>query len=141
MTCGRDLFAAALALVGTPFRLHGREPGVALDCVGVLEAALAGAGRPARLPNGYALRAASLPALGGLAAELGLGPVDEAAACPVPGDVLLLRPSPCQFHLAIAGGAGKAVHAHAGLRKVIFGPLSGAWQRAGHWRLLPQPRN
>ena len=60
---GAALAAAAESLVGTRFRLHGRDPDTGLDCVGLLAASLAAIGRAAPLPNGYRLRARSLPGL------------------------------------------------------------------------------
>jgi hypothetical protein len=50
----------------------------------------------------------------------------------------MLRCSPCQFHFAIAVTAARIVHAHAGLRKVVLGPLPDAWPVVGRWR-LPSP--
>lgn len=124
---GPELALAARVLVGIPFRLHGRDPRHGLDCIGVLEAAC---GCRALLPNGYTLRARDLP-LTPLAARLGLleteGPIEI-------GDVVIVRPGPCQHHLAIATGPDSFVHAHAGLRRVVEGPLSADWPRIGHWR-------
>lgn len=128
---GEDLARAALTLVGTPFRLHGRDPARGLDCVGVLEAAATSCGNPVRLPSGYALRSRRLRDLDRFAAHLSLLP----ASAPVRrGDVILLRPCPCQHHLAVALGGGRIVHAHAGLRKVVAGTLPEAWPIAGLWR-------
>lgn len=133
---GEALASAARALVGTPFRLHGRDPRSGLDCIGVLAAAFAAIGRPARLPNGYTLRCRDVPDFGALAAGLGL----EAASGAVrTGDVLMLRPGPCQLHAAIAASTETVVHAHAGLRKVVLGPLPGNWPVLGHWRLPSLP--
>ena len=53
---GEDLARAALGLKGAPFRLHGRDPATGLDCIGLFAVAMARAGRPVALPNGYALR-------------------------------------------------------------------------------------
>jgi cell wall-associated NlpC family hydrolase len=131
---GEDVAAAALALVGTPFRLHGRDPRSGLDCVGVLEVAL---GTQIPLPNGYALRSRTLPDVPAIMAALGL---TDANGNTQPGDVLMLRCSPCQFHFAIAAATGRIVHAHAGLRKVVLGPLPDAWPVIGRWRLAsPSP--
>lgn len=122
----------ALALVGTPFRLHGRDPRTGLDCVGVLAAALAGLGRTPDLPIGYTLRGRSLPDLGRAADACGLA----AATAPIlPGDVLLVRPGPIQHHLMIAGAADRFVHAHAGLRRVVCGPIQPEWAIVAQWRL------
>lgn len=126
---GAELAAAALALVGTPFRLHGRDPRHGLDCVGVLAVAL---GETARLPNGYRIRGGDGEAMARLATNLGFAP---ASGKPAAGDTLILRPSPCQYHLAIATGAETIVHAHAGLRRVVHGPLPFDWPILGHWRL------
>lgn len=130
---GDRLAAAAEALAGVPFRLHGRDPGTGLDCIGVLAAALAAMGRNAPLPNGYALRARFLPELGAIAGACGFA---EAGGTIHPGDVLFVRMGPCQFHMVIAARQGGFVHAHAGLKRVTLfdGPL--AWPVAGHWRLV-----
>lgn len=130
---GVALAEAAEALVGARFRLHGRDPATGLDCIGVLATALAAIGRQAELPTGYALRSHRLPALAAIASACGFA---EAEGPTLPGDVLLLRPGPCQHHLAIAARAGRFVHAHAGLRRVIAvpGPLDGPVLR--RWRLI-----
>lgn len=130
---GMELAEAARTLVGTAFQLHGRDPMVGLDCVGVLSAACAALGHPARLPNGYPLRMCRMPEVSGLVASLGLKP---ASGVILAGDVLILRPSSCQFHLAIAADGRTVIHAHAGLRKVVVSPLDG-WPVAAHWRLQP----
>lgn len=134
---GSKLASAARNLVGTPFRLHGRDPLSGLDCIGVAEAALRASGVPARLPNRYTLRSRDLPALSDITAGLGLGVIKGPIE---PGDVILLRPHPCQHHLAIATAPGRFVHAHAGLRRVVEGPIPADWTVIGHWRLT-RPRN
>ncbi|MFT4027599.1 MAG: hypothetical protein QM676_12470 [Novosphingobium sp.] len=132
---GADLAAAAEALVGTRFRLHGRDPAGGLDCIGLFAAAMAGAGRAVAVPNGYAMRLRDIAAFRPLAAELGFA---EAAGAVRPGDVLMFAVGPVQFHLAIAAVGGGFVHAHAGLRRVVTGPAGGDWRPAGHWRLIEQ---
>jgi hypothetical protein len=58
-----------------------------------------------------------------------------ATGAPHPGDVLLVRIGPCQFHLLIAASSGRFIHAHAGLRRVVCcdGPIE--WPVVHHWRL------
>lgn len=131
---GPELALAARALVGTPFRLHGRDPGTGLDCVGVLEAASRACGLTARLPGRYALRSRRRPQTAAIAMRLGL----EETGRPIePGDVIMLRPGPCQHHFGIATAPGCFIHAHAGLRRVVEGPIPCAWPRIGHWRPNP----
>ena len=130
---GDALAEAAEALVGTRFRLHGRDPATGLDCVGLLAAALGAIGRPAALPNGYALRARRLPEVDGAARGCGLMPVSPPFR---PGDVLLVRPHACQFHLLIAG-RDAFVHAHAGLKRVVALAGPPPWPIVRHWRLAP----
>ena len=128
---GDDLAAQAKALVGTPFRLHGRDPATGLDCLGVLAAAMAGCGKGARLPNGYLLRNRILPEIAGYVVGCGLVPASGPIAA---GDVVLVSIGPCQLHLLIAAGNGNFVHAHAGLRRVICGELPTDWPILRHWR-------
>lgn len=130
---GAALACAAEALVGTRFRLHGRDPAGGLDCIGLFAAAMAGIGRPIAAPNGYAPRLRDLAAFRPLAATWGFA---EAEGAPEPGDVLMFGVGPVQFHLAIAAHDGLFVHAHAGLRRVVLGPAGTDWRPAGHWRLI-----
>ena len=126
---------AALALTGTPFRLHGRDPRFGLDCVGLVWRALHDAGFAVVAPTGYMLRTTELRPLLAFAPAAGLSPCSGPIQ---PGDILLVRPGPAQHHLVIAGPdhrrEGEWIHAHAGLRKVVAtsGPL--AWPAAKHWR-------
>ena len=131
---GAEMAAAAAQLVGTPFRLHGRDPASGLDCIGVLAAALASCGRAAYLPNGYALRNRVLPELSGFVAGNSLLP---ATGCIASGDVLLVRAGPGQFHVLIAASEGNFVHANASLKRVICSALPVDWPIIAHWRLAP----
>lgn len=126
------LAEAAAALVGSRFRLHGRDPATGLDCIGVLAAALVAIGRPAPLPTGYALRTRALPPLEGWALACGLVASPQPLAA---GDVLIVRPAPCQHHLLIAASARSFIHAHAGLRRVVRMPGPLAWPELRRWRL------
>ena len=129
---GAGLASAAEVLVGTHFRLHGRDPATGLDCIGVLAAALAACGRAAVLPNFYMLRMRTIPEFGEAASAAGF------ALCTgriLPGDVVLVRIGPCQFHLLVRVGDGEFVHAHAGLKRVVRSALPTQWQVTRHWRL------
>ena len=127
------LAAAAGALEGCPWRLHGRDPATGLDCVGLLAAALAALGRHVSLPTGYSLRLCDpghwMPDPATLGFEPALGSVEA-------GDVVLLRLGQAQVHLLIAGPGGGWVHAHAGLRRVVRQNQLPDGQMLGRWRLI-----
>lgn len=126
---GERVAAAALAVTGTRFRLHGRRPSDGLDCVGLVAHALAQGGWRGEVPTGYALRAgdaARVTALLDAALVRGDG-------CR-PGDVLLVAPGPAQLHLAIRTTRG-VVHADAGLARVVERPGALPWPMIGAWRI------
>ncbi len=131
---GAALAQSAADLVGTRFLLHGRDPATGLDCIGLLAAALAGAGRAVSLPNGYTLRmrdpAGWLPPPD----ALGFTPAEPPF---LPGDAVLLRLGAVQVHLAIAALDGGWIHAHAGLRRVVHQPALPDGTILHHWRLAP----
>ena len=120
------IVASARGCVGARFRLHGRSVEAGLDCIGVA-ALVYGVAEP---PAGYALRGGRLTDLLDGIAAAGLRPADGEAR---PGDLLLLRPGPLQFHLAILTDRG-FVHADAGLRRVTEAPGAPPWPQLGHWR-------
>jgi len=128
-----DLASAAQKLLGCRYRLHGREPRTGIDCLGVLACAMTEAGREPRLPSHYRMRAMLKPDVASRTAQ-SCGLV-AASGSIRRGDVILTTPGPGQQHLLIAIGDGAFVHAHAGLRQVISGPLRAHWPILGHWRL------
>lgn len=122
----------AEALIGTRFRLHGRDPATGVDCIGLLSAAMARAGKPITLPTGYPLRLCNLAPWLPHPATLGFS---EARGPFRPGDVVMLQPGPAQFHLAIADRQLGWVHAHAGLRRVVRDAALPDGTITAHWRL------
>ena len=129
---GAAVAAAAEALVGTPFRLHGRDPATGLDCVGLVAAAFASIGCRPSVPRGYGLRNAGISPWLDLAAVAGLTEVKDGGR---PGDVVLVRPGPGQHHLLIALDRNRFAHAHAGLRRVVVQPGPLPWCVERRWRL------
>lgn len=116
---GRAIFEAARGLVGTRFRLHGREAATGLDCVGLVMASHARAGiilYPA--PDDYALRGTKRADVEAGLVAAGLVRRIGKPAC---GDVALVHCGHGQLHLAIVG-AQSHIHAHAGLRRVVETP-------------------
>ena len=121
----------AEGLVGSPFRLHGRDPEHGLDCVGVALVALRRCGIGAPDTGGYTLRLGEPARFAQRARGYGFEP---ACGNLLPGDLVFLRPSPCQLHLAIVSMQGGIVHAHAGLRRVVHQPPIDDWAQQSHWR-------
>ena len=125
------IVAGARACIGTRFRPQGRVPGLGLDCVGLVLAALTAGGRVLECTRDYCLRDEGL----GTRAEAGLvafGGV-RVAGVAWPGDVLLFEPTPGAAHLAIASGDG-AVQAHLGVGRVVEGPIDPALRLRSIWR-------
>ena len=124
---GEAVAAGALALVGAPFRLHGRDAVHGFDCIGVIAAALRAAGWAGAVPSGYALRGGEAEAVAArFDAVLARG--DGSV-----GDVLLFRVGPGQLHGAVRV-AGGIVHADAALRRVVMRPGMPDWVPIGAWR-------
>lgn len=124
------IVAAARACVGTAFRAQGRLPGTGLDCVGVALVALAAAGRGGWRPPAYSLGGDHAGMVDDGPSAIGCRRVERAA----PGDLLVLAPAAGRRHLAIVTPAG-VVHAHAGLGRVVEGPVDPAWTIVAAWRL------
>lgn len=126
---GSDAAARALAQIGTPFRLHGRTAGVALDCVG-LAAHAVGIPNP---PNRYSLKGTNIYHVFAYMDKLNL----RRLACTEGvenGDIAVAECTVGQFHLMVAA-AGGWVHSHAGLGKVVHTPGHSPWPVVALWRI------
>jgi len=119
--------------VGASFRPHGRDPATGFDCLGLVLVAMADIGRPIRFPLRYALRNRDLGRFERLPAKAGFAEVEVPLE---PGDVLLLETGPAQLHFAIIASEGGAIHAHAGLRRVVQTPFPLPWPIVRQWRLV-----
>lgn len=124
------IVGAARSAIGARFRLHGRDPALGLDCVGLAAFAYRAAGLHPDIPVGYALRGGIAEQMAATLTAIGLEPVDDAA----PGDLLLCASGPGQWHLAIDSGAG-VIHADAMLRRVVERPGPVPWPVIGRWRV------
>lgn len=129
---GDAMAACARRCIGSPYRLHGRAPDTGFDCVGLVLACLAAAGRRIDLAACYGLRNADVTALLDLADSTMPGPAGGPVAA---GDVLLAMPGPAQHHLLVALDSASFVHAHASLRRVVETPFPSPWPILRHWRL------
>lgn len=128
--CWPMIVAAVRSCVGTCFRPQGRVPGLGLDCVGVVlvAAAAAGVGRLAAPP--YALAGDNAALLDRELVNAGCVPV----AVPLSGDIVVLAPRGDRRHLGVITPSGM-VHAHAGLARVVEGPIDPGWSIVAAWRL------
>ena len=124
------IVAAARACVGTRFRVQGRTPGLGLDCVGVVLVAARAAGIVPASLSAYALGSDHEADIEPVLAQVGCKFVVSA----LPGDILVIAPSTRQRHLAIVTKAG-VVHAHAGLGRIVEGPVDAGWAIVGAYRL------
>lgn len=130
---GVDIAARACALVGTRFRPQGRDPNHGLDCVGA--AALA-CGIPSEcVPRDYALRGQKPAEIERRLRGLGCRPVAGRAL--EPGDVVVCRAGPAQYHMVVITPFG-FVHADAGLRRVVQRPHPIPWTLVSAWRLAEE---
>ena len=132
MTTLRERFAREVeALVGTPFRLHGRDEHTGVDCVGLVLCALSRAGFSLEVPR-YRLRNKDVSGIIAFVDRLGFERVEDG---PIAGDIYLAEIGPTQFHVLAIGPGGHTVHAHAGLRRVVCQTSFPPWPIQNRWRI------
>jgi murein DD-endopeptidase / murein LD-carboxypeptidase len=126
--------ARALTCVGVPFRLYGRHPREALDCVGLVGEAISAVIPDIIIPTQYSLRGDFEQHIHRFFEPL---PFQNCAApaLPIPGDIILAKPEARQAHLLVWTNGG-FVHAHAGLRRTVFTPGMPCWPIVNLWRYL-----
>lgn len=124
----------ALQLCGTDFRLHGRSAEHGLDCIGLAAQCLGAADVACDVPTGYALRGGSAEQISQVMTRAGFTAVPPSEPLRE-GDILLVRPSPVQWHLMVKTEGG-FVHAHAGLGQVVFTPGQAQWPMEQIFRIL-----
>lgn len=126
-------FAAARGMIGARFRPQGCDPASGLDCVGLVWAAHAAAGRRLVRPAAYPLRGWERGRIEAAMVAAGFGAVADRRI----GDVALIALPAGQFHLGMMG-TDSLVHAHAGLRRVVETPIAGM-DGMVLWRLVGCP--
>lgn len=124
----------ALQLCGTDFRLHGRSADHGLDCVGLTAQCIDAADLTCEIPTGYSIRGGSVEQISEVMTLAGFAVVPrDDPLCE--GDIVLVRPSPIQWHLMVRTEGG-FVHAHAGLGQVVFTPGDPQWPIDAIFRIL-----
>ena len=120
---------------GADFRLHGRDSEHGFDCIGLAADCLVGAGINCEIPTGYSMRSGTLEQFIEAMVLAGFAQMLSNEERIIEGDVILVRPSPLQWHLMIKSGDG-FVHAHAGLGKVTFSPGKPQWPVIAIFRMM-----
>ena len=116
-----EVVARARALVGTRFRLHGRDAH-GVDCIG-----LAAHAWSLDAPTGYALRGDARERLEREVEALGFRRTANLQT-----GLLVLDAGPAQLHLGVWTGA-TLIHADAGLRRVVETPGRPRWPVLSMW--------
>lgn len=118
---GQAIALRALAEIGTPFRLHGRKPGVALDCIGLVATAIGGI----VAPIDYRLKGGNVDII--ITYLENCGWVSEQPYVDMrDGDIAVVQCAPRQLHMMVRAQNGW-VHSHAGLKKVVHMPDPPPW--------------
>ena len=127
---GDAIAVRAMTQIGTPFRVHGRTPDIALDCVGLVAFAIGAGG----VIKDYSLQGVKLEFILSYMDSIGLCFLDRATRI-CDGDVAIAACSAQQFHLMIRAADGW-VHSHAGLRKVVHTPGASPWPIVAMRRMI-----
>jgi NlpC/P60 family putative phage cell wall peptidase len=118
------LIAAARECLGTPFHHQGRQPGIGLDCIGLIVVALQATGKQVHDRSDYGKRPDGKSLETALAAH-GAVPVQDIAA----GDILLFRYDGQPQHVALATGADSMIHSFAPAGEVVETLIGAYWRR------------
>jgi hypothetical protein len=128
---GARIAASAIEQIGTPFRPHGRVPGAALDCVGLVAHCLDQSGLIVLAPFDYSIRGQHEQRIMEFFGQSKFRSL--AKKRPRSGDIAAVRCAARQSHLMIRTRLGW-VHAHAGLGRVVLTPDPIEWPVLAIWR-------
>jgi len=127
MVSAAEVLAAARSMIDTPFHHQGRQPGVGLDCAGLIVCAFAAVGIEVRDRAGYSRQ----PFPGNMSAALSEN-AELVRGELQPADVLWLRFDEPQ-HLAFLTDRGTIIHALYTRGAVCEHRFAAAWR---HGRLV-----
>lgn len=123
MTSREELIAYAQTLVGTPFRHHGRLPGLALDCAGTIVVIADKFKFDYQDQSGYGRN----PSNGLLENALDTQPCLERVYDMQAGDVLLMQFGGEPRHVALYTGEN-VIHAYESVGQVCEHRFSSSWR-------------
>lgn len=130
LNCRRLVVDAVRSAVGTRFRPQGRLSGVGLDCVGVALIAARSAGLQCHAVPPYVLGGNHGEILEYALLEIGY----HRTVRPEVADIIVFALGNCHRHLAVITDRG-IVHAHAGLGRVVEGPIPD-WPVVDYWTFI-----
>lgn len=116
-----DAICRAEALIGTPFRLQGRDPASGLDCVGLVLKSFALCEE--RFPRAYSLARHSLIEMDDCARSCFRRVARTQARR---GDVLVFKVGERRLHVALHAG-DRFIQADAAIGRVVERPLPAEW--------------
>jgi len=120
--------ARAAALIGTRVRLKGRDPAIALDCIGLV---LNAYGLPVEAaPHAYGLRGHALKEIDDCLICRFRRITPKAARV---GDLMVLRCAADRFHFGVVGEQG-LIHADVVIGRVLCRPWPAQWPVARVYR-------
>ena len=115
---------AARRCLCTPFHHQGRQPGVGLDCIGLIIVAMTAAGLRVQDRQDYGPRPDGQSLVSALLAH-GAMPVTKIMPC----DILLFRYDQQPQHVGLAVTEDSMIHAFAPAERVVECSLGDYWQR------------
>ncbi|MXO65502.1 peptidoglycan endopeptidase [Altericroceibacterium endophyticum] len=127
---GAAIAQAARSALGSPFRLHGRDPQIGLDCLGLVLFALRSTRDDTPTLPDYRLRQSDVTPWLAVAEQAGL---HRATGVQRAGEIWLTRSHLLQLHLLIAAGPHSFIHAHAGVGRVVESPAPLPWPAIRRW--------
>lgn len=130
---GEEIASAARKYLGVPFRLHGREASIGLDCIGLAIRVLTEIGMNVASPPRYRIANRSDKLWVDHLQSANLRRLDDEAKHMV-GDIWLVRPGVCRLHLLIGTETG-FIHADGGLGCVVEMPAPCRWPIHSIWRI------
>jgi len=118
------MITAARACLGTPFHHQGRQPGLGLDCIGLIVIARRAAGYIVNDRLDYRSRPDGISLVRAIEEHGGV-PVESCRA----GDILVFRYDRQPQHVALATSETTMIHSFAPARYVVETTIGNYWKK------------